>query len=287
MEQYLQPVDDGLPMRESGPWTAEKLDYLARYINVFETAMRNKFPIRRYVDLFAGPGKNRVKKSGNVLLGSPLLALTTRFPFTSYFFSDLSADNAAALGQRCNASSSCPNVEIQIGDCNRLVEGVVNRIKGESRPSLNLAFLDPEGMELKWETVAKLASVGKMDLIIYYPRAGLTRNVQQEFERPGGTAIDEFFGDQRWREIYETSQMTGGADQHRRFIDYYKSKLRALGYAENEIVCEPLIRNERNAPLYHLLFASKHPLGYKFWREVTNRDMYGQKRLFEEPNLYN
>ena len=43
---------------------------------------------------------------------------------------------------------------------------------------------------------------------------------------------------------------------------------------------EPLMRNtSRNAPLYRLIFASKHPLGNKFWEQVTNRDIYGQNKL--------
>ncbi len=47
MHSYMQPQEDGLPMRSSGPWVAEKLDYLERYINIFETSMRdtlNLFP---------------------------------------------------------------------------------------------------------------------------------------------------------------------------------------------------------------------------------------------------
>ena len=42
MGSYLSPKDDGLPMRESGKWVAEKLDYLERYINIFETSMHQK-----------------------------------------------------------------------------------------------------------------------------------------------------------------------------------------------------------------------------------------------------
>lgn len=41
MYNYLQPRDDGLPLRQSGQWALEKLDYLRRYIDVFETAMRS------------------------------------------------------------------------------------------------------------------------------------------------------------------------------------------------------------------------------------------------------
>jgi hypothetical protein len=58
---YLVPEDDGLPMRESGPWAQEKLDYLKRYIDVFETSMRQKWASRNYVDLLSGPGKIRIR----------------------------------------------------------------------------------------------------------------------------------------------------------------------------------------------------------------------------------
>ena len=39
------------------------------------------------------------------------------------------------------------------------------------------------------------------------------------------------------------------------------------------------MKNKKNAPLYRLLFASKNPLGVKFWREVTKVDADGQLAL--------
>jgi len=36
-------------MREAGAWAKEKLDYLKRYIDVFETSMRQKWSIRKEV----------------------------------------------------------------------------------------------------------------------------------------------------------------------------------------------------------------------------------------------
>ncbi len=90
MSSYLTAEDDSLKMRPAGIWAEEKLDYLTRYINVFETAMRNMWGVRNYIDLLAGPGKNRVRETGEILLGSPLLALTAKYPFTSYFFVDKS-----------------------------------------------------------------------------------------------------------------------------------------------------------------------------------------------------
>lgn len=39
MKAYLQPQDDGRLLQQSGEWVAEKLDYLERYIAIFENSM--------------------------------------------------------------------------------------------------------------------------------------------------------------------------------------------------------------------------------------------------------
>jgi len=286
MYTYLKPEDDGLPVREAGAWALEKLDYLSRYVSVFETSMRDKWQVRNYVDLLAGPGKNQIRETGAVLLGSPLLALTTTYPFTGYHFVEYEPDNMQALRQRCMASDLSDCIHIYNGDCNVLVDQIVADLKRDEGRSLNLAFLDPEGLELQWATVAKLASIRRMDLIINYPQYGLTLNMKRAFASTGETAVDRFFGDEGWRAIYDEWQRTRHLGIHRRLIDWYKSRLQTLGYQEvrrdDEVGGEPLMRNvTRKAPLYRLLFASKHPLGSKFWHGVTHRDVYGQRRLFE------
>lgn len=290
MEDYLLPLDDGLPMRPAGRWAKAKLDYLARYIAVFETSMRQRWAVRNYVDLQAGPGKNRIRRTGEVLLGSPLLALTASHPFTGYFFVDLAQENTEALDQRCSASSLYPHVHIHTGDCNVLVDQIVTELRHDEDRSLNLAFLDPEGLELKWTTVAKLASIRRMDLIINYPEGGLNRFLSQAVSSSRETAVDGFFGNREWRVIYQESEAHGEANIHWRLIEFYKKRLQTLGYQEvlrgDEVGDAPLIRNvEKNAPLYRLLFASKHPLGHKFWIAVTRRDVNGQQLLFRETPL--
>jgi three-Cys-motif partner protein len=292
MQGYLKPQDDGLPMRESGPWVIEKLDYLKRYIDIFSTSMQGK-PWRaiNYIDLFSGPGKCYIPETEAVHSGSPLLALTTQHPFTGYFFVDLNAENTNALQKRCSASPIRDRVQCLIGDSNVVVADIVENIlildktfiRGQWS-SLNLAFLDPNGLELEWHTVATLAKLKKIDLIIYYPQMGLTRNMSKDYKSDEETKIDMFFGGTKWRDIYERYQRKEEPFIHRKLMDYYKSKLQRLGYKEvlrdDEIGDEPLIRNaKKNAPLYRLLFASKHPLGHDFWRKVIRRDVYGQARL--------
>ncbi len=282
MYNYLSPVDDGLAMRPAGPWAKEKLDYLNRYIAVFETAMRDTWRERNYIDLMAGPGKNRVRETGEVLLGSPLLALTTRYPFTGYHFVDLNEANIVALRERCLATGSGAAIRAVVGDCNTEADTIVDLLRPTAHRSLNLAFLDPEGLELQWNTVAKLASLPRMDLVINYPEGGLNRLMRKVYKATRETSVDRFSGDRQWRDVYRAWMTSRRLPVHRQLIDLYKRKLAALGYVEIHHFEEPLVRNTiRSAPLYRLLFASKHPLGDKFWHEVTRRDVYGQRRLLE------
>jgi hypothetical protein len=57
-----------------------------------------------------------------------------------------------------------------------------------------------------------------------------------------------------------------------------------LGYTQvfagsDAVEDAPLMRNTRSAPLYRLLFASKHNRGYEFWLKVIRRDVHGSTRL--------
>jgi len=176
-----------------------------------------------------------------------------------------------------------------VGDANTKVGEVVNEIKSieNNRPknswsSLNLAFLDPDGLELEWKTVAELASIKKMDLIIYYSQSGLTRNLDKFSNTHEENIIDRFFGDREWRRIFNDFKNSTGL--HRHLIDYYKKKLGNLGYVDVKDIedggSEPLMRNTKQAPLYRLLFASKHKRGHDFWKQVIKRNVYGRTRLF-------
>jgi len=288
MHPYLKCEDDGLLMLKAGAWTAEKLDYLFRYLNIFTTSMRGKpWKGLHYIDLFSGPGKCKIRKSHRIVLGSPLLALTLKHPFSKYFFVELDQKTLDALKSRCNLSNRVPYIQFLAGDCNQVINNIVEQIQkidrtfmeGRWDSSLNLAFLDPEGFELEWNTVAALGQINRMDLIVYYPQMGLTREMQNCFDNPAPTKIDTFFGTSEWRDIYRKNH--SHHNLHRELMNLYEGRLRTLGYCEIK-EDEPLIRSTTHkAPLYRLIFASKHPLGNEFWQQVTRRDLYGQKRLWE------
>jgi three-Cys-motif partner protein len=283
---YLRDVPDGLYTLPAGAWAAEKLDYLRRYIDIFETSMRKKWSQRNYIDLFAGPGKNVVKDTSEVFLGSPLLALTTRFPFTGYYFVNNNPIHIEALKLRCSSSPLFNTVHIYTEDANKIVNTIVDGIRQFSPNSLNLAFLDPFGLDLEWATVAKLGSLQRCDLLIHYSQQGFSRYIKKAFQTENETKVDSFFGSNEWRDIYaKWCQEPRKRGLTRDLIDFYKKRLKTLGYQEvkqpDEMLTEPLIRNkERNSPLYRLIFASKHPLGEKFWKAIIGHDLYGQKQMF-------
>lgn len=286
-ENYILPAEDGLPIREFGRWTVQKVEYLKNYISQFEISMKRKpWRQRSYIDLFAGTGKFKVEGSGDVHLGSSLVALTTKHPFTHYYFAEYSPENIEVLKTR---STLLPfKKKFYTGDANSEVKKIVKELMRVDKeflpgkwPSLNLAFLDPDGLELEWNTVKQLARVDRMDMVIHYSQSGLTRNFELCYTTDEETIIDRFFGDQEWRKIYQKwRNKASKKGLHRELMDYYQAKLAALGYVDIASP-EPLMKtSQTNAPLYRLIFASKHELGHKFWKQGTRTDMNGQQRLF-------
>ncbi len=283
-DQNLESIDDGLPIRDAGEWVENKLYFLSRYLHRFIVSMRGqKWRSINYIDLFSGPGKNRLP-NGKTLHGSPLIAISQAKSFDKYFFSDIDPENIETLKKRCANSPEYSRISFRVGDAGAIIEDVAKIIEKENRiyrpgiwPSLNLAFLDPHGMELGWQTVERLAQL-RTDMIIYYSQMGITREAPREINMPSPTPIDNFFGDTRWRDIYRQHQ-AGGVSLHRPLLDYYKSKLKAFGYQVDDPLDEPVFKNSKDAPLYRLLFVCKSSLGNKFWKDVTSKMADGQMRM--------
>ena len=87
-------ASDGLPARESGAWTREKLVYVEKYAAAFTTAMTPKrdaglWDRLVYIDLLAGFGF--CTDDRGEFKGSPLRALGVKQPFDRLFFGDMAS----------------------------------------------------------------------------------------------------------------------------------------------------------------------------------------------------
>lgn len=276
-EKFLLPEEDGLVMRDSQTYAIDKLKAVATYIKITTTAMRNKlWRGRYYIDLQAGPGKNKI--GNEVLLGSPLIALTDEHGFTHYRFNDGNLANVDALRQRVKASPLHERAKIFQDDVNTVVSGICEEIEALDHDknyigkwsTLNLAFLDPEGLELHWNTVERLASINKMDLIINFSTSGLLRTIGKgEFE-----AGNRFFGTTEWQKVYKPTD--NATTKRRLLIDFYRSRLQRFGYnveIDPDLSGSPDIafKNSRNSQVYSLIFASKNKLGDDFWKQAVKK----------------
>ena len=75
---------------EIGVWSEVKLaiirEYASTYAKILDAKRQESIPSLRwlYIDAFAGPGIHLSKATGEVVEGSPLIALNTTPPFSEY-----------------------------------------------------------------------------------------------------------------------------------------------------------------------------------------------------------
>lgn len=273
-EKYLLDLADELPMRKSQPYAQNKLYALQAYLSMARVSMKGKgWYSFNYIDLQAGPGKNIIENA--VYLGSPLIALNITPTFDDFWFNELNDEEFNALETRVSQSPLRSHIHLMNQDVNIAVDTVVQQInemdsqakKERKWSTFNIAFLDPEGLELNWATVEKLARINRMDLIINFSTAGIIRNLHQD------KVLDEYFGNNTWRKSVTSGDST---IRRRQLINTYRQQLEQFGY--NIIIDDDTLgrhdiamKNSKNAEVYSLIFASKHPLGDKFWQKVKKQ----------------
>jgi len=263
---------DGLPARSVGSWAKKKLQVLKTYIDLFTVGMKptskKEFNWSNlvYIDLFSGPGRCIIRTTGEEILGSPLHAFNAPYPFSKLYFIEASEWARQTLSERVGKDKRCIVLE---GNCNI---GVSRIVQEKIDNSLYLAFIDPTGLDIHFQTIKNLANGIPCDLIVNFFMSSLTRNLphwqqQQESER-----LDLFFGTSEWKAL-----LTKPQSQNRIFrdmVDLYRRQLEGIGYIHQ---ADPYsVKNSKGAEMYWLWFASKHPLGLKYWKEtIKSSDQQG------------
>jgi three-Cys-motif partner protein len=180
----LAAFDENLPSREPpsydrGYWTGLKLVALKYYLKPYLNILAGKTRVA-YIDLFAGPGLDRIGKRSVPLPGSPLVPMMVHEAaegknFVQYIFCETKRDYYDALKARAEAyrSADCGLTMLR-GDANERVDDVLAAVK-KQRIGHSLVFLDPEGLEWRWSSMERLLAGISCDVIVNFPSAGLTR----------------------------------------------------------------------------------------------------------------
>lgn len=271
----LIPADDGLVARASGVWAQDKLFFLGRYMDIFSTGMKSKWPRRIYVDLMAGPGRCRTRDTGEEFQGSPVLALQTKTPFAEVVLIESDPEAFAALRARVEDANTGRVATLIPGDCND--PAVIDRVRGLIGSGLALLFVDLIGLNVRFETIRAITRGLHVDLVVTFPDMDVKRNADQA-DRDRWTA---FFGGTRWQDAVArwACHRAPEGSVPAMLVNLYRRELRdQLGYAYSAAT-RPMV-NSKRATLYRPLFASRHELGLKFWNSISKRDRNGQGDLF-------
>src|SRR5512138_1078194 len=201
-----------------GPWATQKLGALDAYLRFYNTALKNQPFTRIYLDAFAGSPVSKLRGSAlpiepspffddvedskaqeEFILGSPARALSIKNGFHRHHFFDLDESRAATLRELCEGRD---DVSVKVGDCNPQVRQLSSEL--HDRNVRGVAFLDPYGAHLEWETIAALASTGTMEVIVNFPVAmAINRLITRSGDIPEKwrDQLTRCFGTTEWHDI--------------------------------------------------------------------------------------
>ena len=279
--------------RKGHIWTADKLEFLTLYLPAFQLAckrFRNKETGQTntyYVDGFSGPGQNII--DGQLRDGSPLIALRTTPAFTRYFLTERKRTNVRALevhlGGQPDLLTLKDRTEVRYGDYNVEIDSILSRLP----PNLpTFFFLDPEGLELDWETVRKIGLRPKADLFILISGSGVVRCAGSPDHPADASAtlrVNRFYGHDQWLSAIQDINLNtpAGRKKFEAAVDLYLEGLRGIGFTH---VKQFLVAtNSRGSSLHALVFAAKNETAIKIAGQVlakiqNNRN--GQTGLFSQ-----
>jgi three-Cys-motif partner protein len=270
MFELEPPADDGLVIPKVGEWSAHKHYFLRRYIDVFTTGMKNRgWSGLHYIDLFASAGIEQLKSDGSLEWGSPLIAAQAPNQFARLHLCELKQRRFDALAKRIERFPQPTAPQLIRGDANVAVHEITQAIP---EGTLSLAFLDPTGLHLHFETLRVLASANRrIDLVIFFPdHLDALRNWKINLEQPDSN-LDRVLGTGEWRSRAEGISKARWGEMLRKL---YQQQIRTLGYESFDV---ERISIPTGQPLYVLMFASKHERGGDFWRKIAGKKPSGQR----------
>ena len=266
--------DDELYVRPSGYWAQTKLYALCRYVELTTRAMVGKpfWSGVNYVDLFCGPGICVDRESGERFPGSPLIAAHAPKAFSKILLCELDPAIAEVCEKRLSTTGTESLYRVFRGNANEIVREVTAEIP---KRSLTLAFLDPTGLHVHMDTVVALSDCGRVDLVILFADAmDILRNHNKYYFNNSESNLDLLLGrDSGWREQLRALDDQEPTNLRRLYREIY---IQELGRVAGFSYFDTQVIYGRSGPLYSLIYASKDPLGLKFWRESIKKQLSGQ-----------
>lgn len=261
-------LSQNIALDEIGRWSRCKhailRDYMVEYAKILA-----RFPSLKpvYVDAFCGAGVAISKESGEIVQGSPLLALEVKPPFHHYHFIDTDGQKTEQLRRLVGARL---DVSVYSEDCNQALLKILPTLSYEGRWR-GVCFLDPYGLHLNWEVIQMAGRLKTTEIFLNFPIADMNRNVlrrdQSKTRADQAARMTAFWGDETWRDaafsnremLFEDLKEKATNEQLAEAFRERLQKVAGFKYVPKPV---PML-NSTGATVYYLFFASQNQTGEK------------------------
>lgn len=278
------------------PHTIAKISILQSYLSCWFEILGRKFRGKNlwYIDGFAGPGEY-----SNSQTGSPVAAITSASGAISKVGGQWQAGNIQCVfieqdsdtfnHLQTKLSSLLANSKIHTHFFNAsFVDGLSELEKQKhnpfSTPSPLFAFIDPFGAKgVPFSVIKNLLSRETVEVLINLDSDGIGRIFLAGEAANHEQNLNDIFGDDSWKA--ELSKHRASHEVYRGVLDLYKQKLRGLPKIRYVFAFE--MRSAKDTLDYHLVFASKHPLGLEKMKEAMNTIAKNGDYCFSDAHMHN
>lgn len=240
-----------------------------------------------YFDGFAGSGDIQTKDDDLDLLegvATRVLSLTEPRGFDLFYFVEKDGNKAVKL--RKYIENKFPGIRqkyVSYADCNeKLIKLASFLKKEENRNYRGVVFIDPFGMQVKWESLKELEGL-HIDLWILVPTgAAVNRLLKRKGLSPENwfKSLGEFFGvesDQIKERFYKVNPQMNlfGQTEHLKIdkaveeaAKLYKERLNTIF----KFVSNPLeMRNSKNSIIFHFFMASNVKVAMNIANDIVKK----------------
>ncbi|MBW6533941.1 MAG: three-Cys-motif partner protein TcmP [Mariniphaga sp.] len=270
-----------------GLWTVEKLEILETYARQFLKVFKNKSSAKLlYFDGFAGSGEISHINNGiyNTIEGSTKRILDINEPrsFNIYYFVEKNKPLADSLQEMINRDYQSKKAYVVSKDCNEKLRDLaifLNSAKGKHYKVL--AFIDPKGMQLKWESLEALKGLN-IDLWILNPTSGCNRllktngNISTEWKNrlklflgiKEDEIMDYFYKPSSQQNLFGFSEIEKERDSIQKLHELYATRIKQNIF---KYVTEPkVLRDSKGRILFHFFMATNNDIALRIGNSVVN-----------------
>lgn len=277
--------------RFGGRHTDAKLKKLSQYMSTYTTALKDQGFVLAYIDAFAGSG-DRTETHPTLPLfaapglepeivsvaGSARLAFETKPPFEVMVLVEKDPGRFASLEK---LSKDYPDQKVRLAkdDANDVVQKLCKRLPWHGSPDMpkgmrGLLFLDPYGMEVRWETIEAVAATKAIDMWCFFPLMGLYRQAAREqfrIDDKKRSMLNLVLGTSEWEndwykpvqrplsmfDLMEDEEVRIRTADVDAIEGYVQRRLQSI--FRGVVLPPSRITNARGAPLASLFFAMANP----------------------------